>query len=520
MMFKRMRNLLRSPLVAPERRGRLARLAPKVCALVVYAVFVIALFLAPAPRGVTVFLGPVPWDKRKIMEWVLRYTLPAAYLAAGFLLFVVPLGLAAAAFARERDRGTMDALVLTPFDHRRLVWARFWRVVLPWLRFMLWLAPLYVLMAGSGFVREAVNFSEISIFIFVPKGFFCWILNEEISYFHLTWGGLALAFFRAVNDLSILFFVVGASLCISTRAKSAARAFVWSYLAVPFIAGSVLALDFWWGVAAINIRDFWGSWSERFAEVIYSFLAISLMLARWLLAFGLAGRAARNFDAYATGERPARIRWRRLAAKAAAIAIIAGAIAYALNPRIRENASAMNCASYLRQIGLAGLQYARDHGGVMPPSFTALYPDYVGDPKCFSCPSNPSRWQDIQKTGKVSAANTSYIYVSGLRATDGPKCVLAFDRPENHEREGCNILFLDAHVEWILADGYREHLDRTRKLIASKGRKIRLLYLTVPPPSPPPRRWPYWLGGGVFAAAAALLLLWRRRRKRRLRAAA
>ena len=173
-------------------------------------------------------------------------------------------------------------------------------------------------------------------------------------------------------------------------------------------------------------------------------------------------------------------------------------------PRRHEN-SQMNCGSNLRQIGLAIKQYAQDHGGAFPPSFTELYPDYLDDAKPFSCLHKPSRWEDIQRTGTVSAESTSYIYVSGLRATDLSGCVLAFGRPGNHA-DHVYTLFLDGHVESHMGERYLDYLNETRELIEAQGRTIKLLY-EKPPPGP--SRWSYY---AVTSALAVLvfLFLWRR----------
>ena len=142
----------------------------------------------------------------------------------------------------------------------------------------------------------------------------------------------------------------------------------------------------------------------------------------------------------------------------------------------------------------------------------------MDDPKCFFCPYKPGRGKEVQRTGRVSAASTGYVYVTGLKDTDPSMCVVAYCRPGNHERAWGYILFLDTHAEgWDFESGkLEEYLAETRAYLEDQGREFKLLYETAPP-EPRPRRWPYWFGGALAAAAA--LLLWHHRRERRQRAA-
>jgi len=143
---------------------------------------------------------------------------------------------------------------------------------------------------------------------------------------------------------------------------------------------------------------------------------------------------------------------------------------------IREYTRRMNCASNLRQIGLAIKVYAQENGEAFPPNFDVLYPVYVDEPKLFSCPSNPGEWQKIKETGEVHPEWTSYVYVSGLDDTDDAACVLAYDRAENHDGDGVYVLFLDTHVEWMPDPGkLAELLAKTRELAAANGHEIRLV---------------------------------------------
>ena len=159
--------------------------------------------------------------------------------------------------------------------------------------------------------------------------------------------------------------------------------------------------------------------------------------------------------------------------------------------RIRENARRMNCASNLRQICLAIKQYAADNEEAFPntwdsdwgtgyaapveadalASLSLIYPDYCDSAKIFSCPSDPSDWQDIQSDANAEigdAKETSYSYdcrhtdthLSGVVIlSDKSPGVTAGVNSNNHQEKGQNMCFLDSHVEWDLDDTPSTLLD-------------------------------------------------------------
>ena len=219
-------------------------------------------------------------------------------------------------------------------------------------------------------------------------------------------------------------------------------------------------------------------------------------------------------------KQPRSILFVRIAAAFIAVFALLVAILLPRLSRIRECGRPKNCASILRQIGLAIKQYAADYNDAFPPSFDELYPGYVDTAKIFSCPKKPSGWPDIRVTGKVTPESTSYVYISGLNDKDKHICILAYCRPRNHQQfEGSNVLFLDTHVEWMTTEsGKLEHyLAETIKHVKAEGRGIRLLYGTAPP-APPPARWPYYVAGALAAALVLILALVLRSRRRRVRA--
>ncbi len=124
--------------------------------------------------------------------------------------------------------------------------------------------------------------------------------------------------------------------------------------------------------------------------------------------------------------------------------------------RVRESARRATCKSNLRQIGLGGHMWADDNNEKFPPDFRSLMPNYIDNPKVFSCPSSPSSYQDFV-AGTVTEASSSYAYLPGREAYLPGDFVLAYDKNvDNHGGAGFNVLFCDAHVEWRRATSLEE----------------------------------------------------------------
>ncbi|CAG0940815.1 Type II secretion system protein G [Candidatus Brocadiaceae bacterium] len=162
----------------------------------------------------------------------------------------------------------------------------------------------------------------------------------------------------------------------------------------------------------------------------------------------------------------------------AIIGILAGILLPTLG-RARESARRTQCASNLKQIGLALNMYANDNNEAFPTtsgssdkttelrSLGKLFDTYITDRKIFRCPSDSAVSETSVLT--LTTDNTTFMestcsygyddnhYFPGT-ANNESGVVIAADRlgtdttntglSSNHNHKGQNVLFIDGHVEW------------------------------------------------------------------------
>ncbi|MEK6642771.1 MAG: hypothetical protein AABZ08_02590 [Planctomycetota bacterium] len=129
--------------------------------------------------------------------------------------------------------------------------------------------------------------------------------------------------------------------------------------------------------------------------------------------------------------------------------------------RARELSKRTVCASNLRGIGQGMYIYAIDHNDAFPPNFKAMLDMQVCTEQQFVCLSTGST---------VGNLNADYEYIPGQKTSDEGLHVLVYEKLGNHQGEGINILFTDAHVEFVTPMSRAEKcIKETTEWLAKKS---------------------------------------------------
>jgi prepilin-type processing-associated H-X9-DG protein len=133
-------------------------------------------------------------------------------------------------------------------------------------------------------------------------------------------------------------------------------------------------------------------------------------------------------------------RTRKWIAAVSALCVLAVTGAY-LWPKLSQaqlRAKRTQAQCFLKQIGLALVQYARAHEDKLPSNLDEVAGLYLGNTNPLIDPVSRQR----------------FVYLgAGCKWGDNPDVVLAHSP---HEGDGANVLFNDGHVEWLT----REKLDK------------------------------------------------------------
>jgi prepilin-type processing-associated H-X9-DG protein len=138
----------------------------------------------------------------------------------------------------------------------------------------------------------------------------------------------------------------------------------------------------------------------------------------------------------------------------AAPALVSSILLPSLN-RARDTSNRVKCAGNERQIGQAILLYANEHKGRYPQDLGTLVKSEPIDLDAFICPaSGDSVPQNIRTAPKDAQAtwvndNSNFVYIGqGLNFNAPADAVVLYERADNHDQEGMNMLYADGHVEW------------------------------------------------------------------------
>jgi hypothetical protein len=121
----------------------------------------------------------------------------------------------------------------------------------------------------------------------------------------------------------------------------------------------------------------------------------------------------------------------------------------------RESVNALKCPWHLSQIGLALYMYSKSHDGKLPPSLETLVTTSLLSPESLVCdlgPDTPAHGDGPALAADLARpGHDSYIYLGANKSSNdfGPDDIVAYDRPENHDNVGANIVTGDGHTEWL-----------------------------------------------------------------------
>lgn len=147
-------------------------------------------------------------------------------------------------------------------------------------------------------------------------------------------------------------------------------------------------------------------------------------------------------------------------------AVLASVLLPSLN-RARETANRVKCASNQREIGQAILLYGNEHRGKYPPDLGTLLKTQPIEIDAFVCPSSgdavPADIRGGTKDAQAAWVNSSssFVYLGQTFTFNIPAdTVVLYEKSDDHDQDGMNLLFADGHVEW-------EPMDVALKLIKS-----------------------------------------------------
>ena len=147
----------------------------------------------------------------------------------------------------------------------------------------------------------------------------------------------------------------------------------------------------------------------------------------------------------------------------------------------RRSGRATASMSNLHNIGVAVMHYSETYRLKLPRSLAQLKP-YIASTSVFVSPASGRKPPKIEG-GKI-VGETDYVYILDAVPPKDPQSdrtigidtmrmpptfVLAYERPENYQGRGTNVLFADCHVEFLPAKEFRQQLDRTKEELRKMG---------------------------------------------------
>lgn len=295
----------------PERPHGLGRWAPLVCGALICIAFGVGFAFPPRgwPNLFYDALGLVPWhvfspayDYMETGNMLTRGALAAcavtgATFVLGPLLFMPP------PFAVERQRNTLQDLMLASERPAALVWGRFWHYASAWLGLALLTLPLYVMIGcnyvlsfgASGWSVRLLDFWGSLLGLGSLDTIFAWDMEYIVGG---SVGTQLVQMGRWFYDLSGMFLAISVSFFALARSRNTGRARLISSLVVLSVLLTVLSADALWLILARIMGDV-------MAPVLlgtYWATAFAVVGARFAISLTLVSVTARNRHALAPDE--------------------------------------------------------------------------------------------------------------------------------------------------------------------------------------------------------------------------
>lgn len=136
----------------------------------------------------------------------------------------------------------------------------------------------------------------------------------------------------------------------------------------------------------------------------------------------------------------------------AVIGILAGLLLPAI-AQARNRARRAKCASNLSMIGRASAIYAMDNADKYPGKLSDMN-EITSTPMIAICPSSGN-----VVGGPENIDEWSDYAIVASQADARPDRVHAYCRPENHDYEGANVLYIDGSVSWVRSRELEDLID-------------------------------------------------------------
>lgn len=138
--------------------------------------------------------------------------------------------------------------------------------------------------------------------------------------------------------------------------------------------------------------------------------------------------------------------------------------------KARETANRAKCSNNMRQIGLGITMYSNDNKGKYPDDLGTMAIAEGLSPEVFTCPSSSGpavplpRGATPEQTAEWVNENSQFVYIgAGLTNAAPAEQPVLYEPIEHHGGDGANVMFADAHVEFVTPAALKQLLADAKK---------------------------------------------------------